>query len=171
MKRFIFLALFISFFANTNAQTWKAFRDTAGHFTASYPDTWENKIKEGNRVFFTSPAESDDDKFRQNINISANPSPDLANYKIRELIPEVESSIKTAYDNYQKISSRYFTWNGTEAYEYVYSFTQASVDYAIRIKQWMCIKNGVLYMITYTAAVGTDNMAATAGKIMNSIKF
>ncbi len=171
MKRLILLSLFISLLANANAQTWKTFRDTAGFYTASYPDTWENKIKEGNRVFFTSPAESTDDKFRQNINISANLSPDLANYKIRELIPDVESSIKTAYENYQKISSRYFTWNGAGAYEYVYSFTQTGVDYVIRIKQWMCIKKGALYMITYTAAAGPDNMAATAGKIMNSIKF
>lgn len=171
MKRFILFLLFITIINNTQAQTWKTFRDTAGYFTASYPDTWVNKIKEGNRVFFTSPEEVADDNFRQNINISANPSPGLSKYKIRDLIGEVETSIEGQYENYTKISGRYFVWNGVETYEYIYSISQAGLDTKIKIKQWMCVKKGVLYMITYTALVGEDKMLATADRIMISIKF
>lgn len=153
----------------SHAQEWKTFTDTAGFFTASYPDTWVAKIKENNHVFFTSPAESDDDKFRQNINIIINASEELKGYGIRDLAPDLLESLKTQYDNYKPVSNRYFTWNDKEAFEVVYQMTLKGDSTQYQIKQWMYLGKGVLYVITYTAPPGADAMAETAVKIMTSI--
>lgn len=63
----LYLLSFITTFAS--AQTLKTFSNPTLPFTAKYPATWENKIKENNRVSFTSPLENAADTFRQNVNI------------------------------------------------------------------------------------------------------
>jgi len=65
---FIILLLLLPF--SLLSQEWKVFNDTSCSFMAKYPSNWVNKIKEGKRVFFTSPAENDNDVFLENVNIS-----------------------------------------------------------------------------------------------------
>lgn len=72
-KVFIYLLLLLP--VASYAQLLKTFNKPDILFTAKYPDNWVNKIKEGNRVFFTSPAESATDDFRQNINVSVTTNP------------------------------------------------------------------------------------------------
>jgi len=168
------LLLLLSFFIGINtaqAQTWLKFTDVEGKFTAKYPDSWEKKIKEGNRVFFTSPLEYDADPFKQNINIKRTYSADLADTKIRDLIPDMLKALEETYEDYQTLSGKYFKWNGTEAYEYDYSVKQAEFSFKVRITQWMCFKDGSMYILTYIAPVGPDDMRETALKIMRSIVF
>ncbi len=170
--RYMLLTLMLVFGVSfSQAQQWLPFTDTAGNFTASYPDTWTLKIKEGNRVFFTSPMESDQDDFRQNINISVTKSADFKDLTIRSLAPDLVSNLESQYDNFKLISQRYFTWNGIESFEVVYTFTKEGLKFPVRLKQWMCTKKEALYMVTYTAADQSDAFSATAVKIMTGIKF
>ena len=155
----------------SQAQEWKPFTDTAGYYTATYPETWTQKIKEGNRVFFTSPLETDNDAFRQNVNISTTVSGEFNGEKIKELAPDLVKSLETSYEEYTFIGSRYFTWNGIESYEIIYSFKPKGLDYLVRTKQWLSIKKDVLYVATYTAPNETDAFAETAIRILNGIRF
>lgn len=170
--RYLFLTLLLNCTLSfTHAQEWKKFTDTAGNFTAVFPDTWTPKIKENNHVFFTSPAEGDNDMFRQNINIIVTKSDALNGFTIRDLVPDLLKNLETQYDNYELISNKYFKWNGNESFEAVYNIIQNGDTTSYRIKQWMYLTNGVFYVVTYTAVSGPDAMAVTAEKILNSIKF
>ncbi len=86
------------------AQEWKTFNDTAYDFTAKYPPEWVNKIKEGKRVFFTSPAESDKDAFFENVNISMTKNETFGNgLLIKDAIPSVLEELAGAIDNFTKV--------------------------------------------------------------------
>jgi len=49
LTHFFLILLLIPF--SLLAQDWKTFDDTSVAFTAKYPSTWVNKIKDGKRVF------------------------------------------------------------------------------------------------------------------------
>jgi len=171
MTRLLLLLCFFIGITTAQAQTWIKFTDVEGKFTTKYPDNWEKKIKENNRVFFTSPKEDESDDFRQNVNISVTYSEDLVGSKLRTLVPSVLKTIENKYDGYKFISGKYFKWNGVEAYEYNYSIKQSGLSFDAGITQWMSIREGSIYMVTYTAPVGPDDMRETALKIMRSIVF
>jgi hypothetical protein len=90
MTRSLFAFLLFLFPASLFAQEWKTFVDTAGYFTAKYPSNWTNKIKQGNRVFFTSAADNESDKFFENINVGVSVNEAFGNgASIKELIPAI----------------------------------------------------------------------------------
>jgi len=55
MTRTFYLLLILVLPCVSNAQSWKIFADTGIAFTAKYPSSWVNKIKEEKRVFFYVP--------------------------------------------------------------------------------------------------------------------
>lgn len=158
---------------NLFSQDWLNFTDTAGMFTASYPAGWTTKIKTGNRVFFTSPAEKDDDKFRQNININVSTNPEYGTtLKIGDISSGVIESVKKNFSDFELESTRFFKWNGADACEILYTGKTKSDEHAwLRVKQRMCFYKTRLYLVTYVALRAEDSFSETALKIVDSIKF
>lgn len=152
---------------------WKNFADTAGKYTAKYPGTWKNKIKEGNRVFFTSPAENEADLFYENININVSQNPGYGTtVKIRDLFPAVTEQLKPSFRDFQSESQRFFKWNNMDACEIIYTgFNKIDESIRVRMTQWFCFYKTRLYTVTFTAAADNQTHTATAKKIMGSIVF
>jgi len=173
MYRPLFLLLIILFPLFSFSQQWKSFTDTAGKFTAKYPSTWVNKIKEGNRVFFTSPSDGNSDNFYENINIGVTQKAGYGTeIKIRDLFPAVTESIKKQFTEFEEESIRYFKWNNVDAAEIIYSGTN-KIDATLKIRttQWYCFYKSRLYIATFVASVNTHIHDATALKILKSIIF
>lgn len=171
---FLFLLAASGAFAQTvSTKDWQKFTDTAGMYTALYPASWKNKIKEGNRVFFTSPAENEADSFYENVNISVKTNPSFGTTaKIRDMFPDVTEQIKSSFREFKSESQRNFTWNNADAVEIIYSgFTGQDDSPRIRIIQWFCFYKTRLYTVTYTSDAANTAHRATALAIMGSIRF
>jgi hypothetical protein len=172
MKRlFIYLLLLLP--AVSSAQNWKTFEQADIMFTAKYPAGWVNKIKEGKRVFFTSPAENDKDDFLQNINISVTTNPQFGTtLKIKDFIQEIVDKLKQSFDEFNEESRTALKWNGTDAFEITYTGKSKTDNIiAFRITQRLCFYKTRLYMLTYTALKSGDAFSGTAKQIINTIKF
>lgn len=158
---------------NTGMENWKTFIDTAGNFTAKYPPEWKNKIKENNRVFFTSPGENATDNFFENINIAVTQNPAYGTtVKIKDLFPAVTNQLKTDFKEFKSESQRFFKWNNTDACEIIYSgYNKMDESFKVRMIQWFCFYKTRLYTVTYTAAASNTIYTETAKKIMGSIVF
>lgn len=164
----------LSVFAQTTGmEGWHSFTDTAGKFLAKYPPDWKNKIKEGNRVFFTSPADSAGDRFFENINIAVSQNPAYGtSVKIKDLFPSVMEKIEPAFREFKNEGQRFFKWNNTDAAEIIYSgYNKTDESLRVRMTQWFCFYKTRLYTVTYTAAAANSSHTATAAKIMGSIFF
>ena len=142
-------------------------------FIAKYPADWVNEIKEGKRVFFTSPSENKDDAFAENINVSVSTHPSYGtSLKIKDVIQEIINNVKGALDNFEEESRMQLKWNGADAFEVTYSGNTKGEDpTAVRITQRLCFYNTRLYLVTYTSLKSRDNFVATAKQIINSIQF
>ncbi len=178
MKRCFILLLFSLAAYQSPAQDpstdgWKNFTDTAGKFTAKYPPTWKNKIKEGNRVFFTSPADNEADQFYENININVSQNPGFGTtVKIRDMFPAVTEQLKPAFRDFQSESQRFFKWNNMDACEIIYTgYNKIDESIKVRMTQWFCFFKTRLYTVTFTAAADNQTHTATAQKIMGGIVF
>lgn len=173
MPRYIYPLLILLFPLLSIGQEWKTFTDTAGKFTAKYPPTWINKVKEGNRIFFTSPPDNALDDFFENINITVTQRTGYGTeIKLKALFPAVTDAIKKQFTNFTEESLRFFKWNGMDAAELVYSGNN-KLDESIRIRttQWYCFYKSRLYLVTFVADAYKISHNETARKIMTSIKF
>ena len=177
MKQFQGIILFALITFHVQAQDpamagWKTFTDTAGKFTAKYPGTWKNKIKEGNRVFFTSPADNEADQFYENININVSQNPGYATVKIKDMFPAVTEQLKPAFRDFNSESQRFFKWNNMDACEIIYTgYNKIDESIKVRMTQWFCFFKTRLYTVTFTAAADNQTHTPTAKKIMGSIVF
>lgn len=158
---------------NALAQNWKVFDQADILFTAKYPADWVNKIKEGKRVFFTSPSEGNDDAFAENINVSVSTHPSYGtSLKIKDVVQDVLDNVKGSFNDFNEESRTQFKWNGIDAFEITYTGNTKGEDpTAIRITQRLCFYKTRLYLVTYTSLKGSDNFATTAKQIINTIKF
>lgn len=167
------LIILILFPVLSNAQEWKSFSDTSILFTAKYPANWINKIKEGKRVFFTSPDESEKDDFYENVNINVTFNSDYGvKYKIADMFPAVTETLKPSFTDFKSERQENFKWNNSDAVEIVFSgYNKKSENLSVRIIQWFCFYKGRLYTATFTSKADNDTYTSTARKIMNSIVF
>lgn len=171
MKRLLIWLLFL-FPVALFAQTWKTFNQADILFTAKYPGTWVNKIKEGKRVFFTSPAEKEGDDFFQNINVSVTSNPQYgSSLKVKDVIQEIIDKVSASFDDFKEEKRQAFKWNGVDAFEITYTGNTKQDVISIRITQRLCFYKTRLYLLTYTSLKDGDVYAATAKQIINSIKF
>ena len=173
MHRSCYLLLIILFPVFASGQPWKSFTDTAGKFTAKYPSPWVNKIKEGNRVFFTSPPDSTGDDFFENINVSVTQKTGYGTeIKIKDLFPAVANGVKKQFTEFNEESLRYFKWNNIDAAELIYSgYNKLDESIKVRTTQWYCFYKSRLYIVTFVASAGKSIYNETAKKIMSSILF
>lgn len=174
MPRSNFLILLLLLPLSTIAQNWKTFSDTGIAFTAKYPANWVSKIKEEKRVFFTSPPDSDNDNFRENINVSIKANPAYGTeIKIKDAVPSVTESLEKSITDFKLESESYFKWNNSEAAELVYTgvYDINGLTNSIRITQWFCFWKGKLFTATFTALKDSNTHNENAKKILNSIVF
>ena len=173
MNKSFFLALAFLLPLFSFGQDWKLFTDTAGQFTAQYPATWTNKIKQGNRVFFTSPADSTGDNFLENINVSVSQKAGYGTQiKIKDLFPAVTGGIKKQFIDFTEEGLRYFKWNNADAAELIYSgHNKLDSSIKIRTTQWYCFYKSRLYIVTFVASFDNNAQNETAHKIMSGIIF
>lgn len=169
----IFICLLLLFPAISFAQEWKTFDETDILFTAKYPASWVSKIKEGKRVFFTSPAENDKDDFRQNINVSVTNNPEYGtSLKIKDLAESFLDKVKESFDEFIEESRNTLKWNGIDAFEITYTGNTKTGDIiAFRVTQILCFYKNRLYLVTYTSLKSKDAYAAIARQIINTIKL
>lgn len=155
------------------AQQWKTFSADSILFTAKYPDNWVNKVKEGKRVFFTSPLDNAKDNFKENINIKAVYNEAFGTtLKIKETVPEIIAELQKAITDYTEESQRNFTLNGADAVEIIYTgYAASDLSLKARFTQWFCFYKSRLYTLTFAAAADNNTHNATAKKIMESVKF
>ena len=172
MLRFITCLLFL-LPSTTFAQQWKTFNDKTILFTAKYPADWVNQIKEGKRVFFTSPPENKTDAFFENINVSVSTNPEFGTtVQVKDLVQGVVDQVKQSFTEFEEESRTFLTWNGNDACEIVYSGTSKTGDNTkVRVMQRLCFYKTRLYLVTYTALKNKDSHLATAKQIINSIRF
>ncbi|MEI2739630.1 MAG: hypothetical protein V9F01_12710 [Chitinophagaceae bacterium] len=173
MLRLLYFLVVLLFPLLSFCQQWKIFTDSAGKFTAKYPPDWINKVKEGNRVFFTSPADSADDDFYENINVSVTQKAGYGTeVKIRDLFPAVTNTLKKQFTDFKEEGLRYFKWNNMDAAEIIYSgYNKIDESIHIRSIQWYCFYKSRLYLVTFVADAAKNNHTETAKKIMQSIVF
>jgi hypothetical protein len=153
-------------------QAWKTFNDTSCAFTAKYPANWVNKIKEGKRVFFTSPAENKQDEFFENVNISMTKNNGFGKeILIKDVMPSVLGELTKAVDSFTKKTERYFKWNGSDACELIYTGQAKNTEMNLKITQRFCFSKGRLFTATYTSLLSNTIHIPTARKIFESIKF
>lgn len=173
MKRSHYLLICLLLPFTVTAQTWKSFSDTSIRFTAKYPSNWVNKIKEGKRVFFTSPAENPNDDFYENVNVgvSYNTAFD-GSFKLKEAMPDVISSLESSITDFSLKSQRFFKWNNADACEVIYTgHFESAPDMDVKLVQWLCATKGKLYTATYTCKETNTVYWDDAMKILNSIVF
>jgi hypothetical protein len=173
MHRSLCFLLIILFPLLSFSQQWKTFTDSAGKFTAKYPPNWVNKVKEGNRVFFTSPAYSESDNFYENINVSVTQKAGYGtDIKVKDLFPAVTNTVKKQFTQFLEEGLRYFKWNNAEAVEVIYSGNN-KLDESIRVRttQWYCFYKSRLYLVTFVADANKNEYAEIARKIMTGIVF
>ena len=154
------------------AQEWKTFNDTSCAFTAKYPPDWVNKIKEGKRVFFTSPSENGEDSFLENVNVSMTKNGAYGKeIMIKDAIPSVLQELSKTIDDFTKVTERYFKWNNDDACELIYTGQPKDSELKIKITQWFCFSKGRLFTATYTSLASNTIYAEPAIKILKSISF
>ena len=173
MRRYVYLLLIVLLPFLSFSQPWKSFTDSAGKFTASYPANWVNKVKEGNRVFFTSPADSETDKFYENINISVTQKAGYGTeIKATDLFPSVSNTLKKQFTDFKEESLRYFKWNKMDAAEIIFSGkNKLDESFNTRTTQWYCFFKSRLYLVTFVAQAEFITHNETAKKIMTGILF
>jgi len=173
MNRFSLFLVLLLFPLLSFTQEWKTFTDTAGKFTARYPSTWINKIKEGNRIFFTSPPDSATDIFFENINITVTQKNGYGTeIKVNALFPAVTDAVKKQFTDFKEERLRFFKWNGIDAAELTYSgYNKLDESLRIRTIQWYCFYKSRLYLATFVADAAKINHNQTALKIMTGIVF
>lgn len=171
--RFLYLLIFIISTNVSIAQIKKTYENKSPNFSVKYPDDWKNKVKEGGRVFFTSPVESDQDTFSENINIGYQLNKDKSN--ITDLNNQYESLveyIKPSFNDFKLISHEVLKVNNEKVLELAYEGKLKSQEtILLHFTQRFSFNNGYLFTLTLTEIAGVNKWHAKAMEIMNSLKF
>lgn len=155
------------------AQEWLSHTDAANNITVKYPANWLLKTTNEKAVFVvTSPAENDNDLFKENINVIVRELPNGGEgVKMKDIADAVESKIPTAVDNFVLNYSKTIKWLGVDAKEVSYGGNSKSGGMAVGFIQRIAINKGRLVLATYTCEGGrTDVYKEAALKIISSMK-
>lgn len=156
---------------NTASAELVKYSDPQGRFTIGYPKAWTLNEKPDNAIIqITSPKESDEDNFRQNLNLQIETV--TSSMTVDQYVKSNMDGVKDAMKDYREVSSMYFNRNGSRAFEVVYKGKYGAITYDIQIKQLFTIVNSKAYILTYVSKVDErDAFETTANKIFNSFKY
>lgn len=77
-----------------------------------------------------------------------------------------------SFDNYKKISDRYFYWFGKETYEIIFTGNVRGIPFSLKWKQWYVIYKQKGYVITYcTEERKKDKYESVQNAIFKSIRI
>ncbi len=178
MKALLFTTIFfISSLlqAQTNSKKieWLMHTDTAYNISIQYPSNWELKPPRSNaRFFVTSYAESETDKFRDNINCAIPIAVDKSR-TIQMAEREITETLSGMLPDFKIIHSGYSKWNGADAYEIEYTCSQTSngTTYSLHMLQKVAIIKGKLYTLTFTSEEASfAKYIDTVQKMLRSFK-
>ena len=149
----------------------KKYSDPQSRFSIGYPSNWKLEDKTDNAIIqITSPAEGDNDKFRQNVNLQIETL--SSGTTIEEYVKTNMDAVKDMVKGYKEVSSMYFNRNGAKAYQIIYKGKYGDMTYDIQIRQLFCVSNGKGYVLTYVSKEDErDAYETTANKIFNSFKY
>lgn len=171
MRILIILAAILSYLPAA-AQNLVKYSNESIPFTTYYPSDWETKVKTGNRVFFTSPADNDDDNFSENVNIGSKEGKGFTNtFMNPQMGSSILESLKTSFTDFKLEKKSHYKFNGCSAMDVSYTVIMSEVlpGQPIKIRQIMFGKNGVLWTLTFTSKAGDKTWDAAADKIMKSV--
>jgi hypothetical protein len=153
----LIVSLLIAFSAS--AQTgntgvkWFTHTDTTYNLSIEYPSDWQLKPPtEKARFFVTSYPESDNDKFRENLNCLV-PGDIEKEVTMKMVEDDIIKTLSESLPDFKIVQSNYSQWNKARAYEIEYTCTQKSNDitYDLHMLQKVAIIKGKFYGLTYTA--------------------
>ncbi len=151
---------------------WKSFSSSST--SIKYPTNWsldENSMA-GVSFFLYSPLESNDDNFKENINLMIQ---DFKDYDaegttLEEFVQITLAQVETVLSNGELISSATKSKDGKTYQEIVYKGTQNY--YNLTWKQHLYVENDKAYILTFTSVQEKYNAyIATADLILESFKF
>ncbi len=164
----IALILCIDSFAQTGSDT-KIF--SKDNYSISYPNNWEinNTGQMGTSFLILSPVESEQDQFRENVNLLIQ---DLSAYNIdlNEFVNISEGQIKTIITNSSLISSERIKIGKNNYHKVIYTGDQDI--YKLKFEQYYWVKNKKAYILTLTCETNQFDAYQSVGEdILNSFKL
>lgn len=170
----LFISASLSAQQGEQPEGWLTHSDTAaGGFALYYPGDWDLKLPgTSTRFFITSQKESDNDRFRENINCITREL-GTKNFDIATAEETIKSSLAEKLTDFKIIKSMYITWNNAKTLRLEYTCVQESSGekYNIHMLQYMSVINGVLYTFTFTAEDNSyGKYAGTVLKIFRSMQ-
>jgi hypothetical protein len=159
--------------ANLDTQKWVSHLDTANYITVEYPANWVLKTSNQKAAFMvTSPVESVNDIFKENINVIVKQLPNAGvGTKLQDIVNAVEAKIPTSVDNFVKYYSKTVKWLGVDAQEFSYGGKSKTEGKEVVFMQRIAINLGRLVLATYTSEGGKEDIyKETAFKIIRTIK-
>ncbi|NOT94580.1 PsbP-related protein [Ferruginibacter sp.] len=148
---------------------WKNYTDSASAFSIQYPDNWVLKLTNERTVFvLKSPAEIEDDKFFENINLVVKKLPAETKISMEELARASIGGVEKKYPNFNLKHSKKVSWLKKDAWEIAYTITDNGTT--AHLIQKLLIYNGSLFVSTYTAEAGkTDVYLKTAHEVFEKM--
>jgi len=153
---------------------WLTHTDSVYNFSFKYPLGWDLKLPgTGTRFFVTSQKETEDDKFRENINCLVRVMESKA-FKVSDAGDMIKQNLAEKLENFKLIKSPYLTWNNSETLELEYTCTQRAGDetYDLHLLQYISVVDGKLFTLTYTASQASyDKYLDMVKTIFNSLQI
>lgn len=168
MKKFILSFMVCFCFVQMSAQTgWDNFNNAGT--SIAHPSEWTAQQGFLGGFIVSSPLESDNDDFSENVN-----------YIVEDLRGEsmdaetyagfIKVQLDAISSNNQILKSKKMTFNGQNAYMMEYKGRQGDLD--LHSKQIYIIKDGKAHVLTYVAESDKYNkLSATAEKMFKSFKM
>ena len=156
---------------NTNESNsqWEKYSDS--NCEIQYPSEWDVNTsgQMGTSFILFSPLDSDNDKFRENVNLLIQ---DLQGQKLDldSYVELSESQVKTLVTNGEIIESKRQNNPNGEHHKLVYNGTQGL--FVLRFEQYFWVKDNKAYILTFTSE--KEKFAthkSVSEKILNSFKM
>lgn len=128
-----------------SAQQMKKYTDKEGHFTLSYPSNWEMMEGfQGTVVSVVSPMESEQDQFRENVNVVIEPLD--AEISLEDYFEMSRQNLREAFQSYQEHDSGEVNLGGVKAKRLVYSFKIENIS--VKCLLYVVVKGKYAYAVT-----------------------
>jgi hypothetical protein len=172
-KRFLLFIVLFTVSFSSNAQTgWLSHTDTAYNFSFKYPAAWKLKLPGTNtRFFVTSPAENDEDDFRENINAIVREF-SLSELPVAKSLKEIREALSKNLTDFKEIKNTAFKWQGKNALEIEYTCTKESEgkNYYLYILQRLVVINYKMFTVTFTCIANKkDKYLPVAKQVIKSM--
>lgn len=144
MYKLFFFIVIVLFFTNTSfAQTKKLSKPT---YSIKYPDDW--RLEESSNTSFTlgSPSDGDGDAFVENINFVSYP---VTGYLPKDYAQYSKTTLPQKIKNFKVVEEKEVKQGGKAGYYMIFKGKQN--NQALKWKQYYFFKNGMAYVVTFTA--------------------